>query len=967
MTRLHRLSPDFRIMILIGLALFMPTATCSQPSDSICFCKPYTWLFGEWVAPPRLPLVADINGDNYADLIYASPAERLVDISLSGKGLKPLRGRRLLEDLPQTVLSMCACSNQKTGIIAILGADGMLTQAQSDARGSWKATGAGRIADIRGKGWLVSGSFVSLDETDLAVIAPSGVVRLVALETGKSHGWLRLPEGIISAAAGDVDGDGFAELALQTKTKVTLYRLRETAQKMLSLANPKGQQALAMGDVNADGKADLLANGCILLGPDLKKKTFLDGWEGFRKPVLAFLADMNDDNLADVVVQHEGPDYYGSLESDCDIYLTYHKNDSDWDDDGLDNVDEEKLGTDPTNRDTDNDGLLDGWEVHGFGETDFPAMGASPLHKDVFIMNVPANGTSCKEIERQMKDVVVPFFAKLPYKNLDGTQGFAIHSTVTPPLSTEQTNGKGWEQLADELFPRDSVGSWHWMEISGIFGGGQSALLADVGSTGMDSWIHELGHQLGLTHSGKWSASSPTYFSLMNYAYSSQFNGKPSDIRFSTGELASLVLNERHLQERIPYPYEKLKCLWGKPYEFRVKALSPNETWVDWNWNGILDLRPVGTDINWLEVTNLGPEFNLSGRPIDANTAYQDYTDFTPKLAVYDGNLYCLVVRRPPLDPKAARPGFGRLMISRYKGHHSFEPGSVIDNAVTGDPSAVSDGKALYVFYPTASGVVYRFGKPNGLSAPILVSESIGLQVRAFVWKSTVYALFYPGPERNIVYRSVKESVLGTARDLGIKSTTPPGIAIDTVHHELLLGIARKQGNQAFRWQLCRYVLDDETEAFKQVAWEWLGGEKSGWSGSSRPDLIFNAEHENGPEGRIYFIWSDKAEPSIGKTSTFIAQSTAYRSKHGGWILKRVDNSSCCSRLTPEAAWFNDDIVLAQTYCSDSALTDGSVFLCYQGLGISDIDMADSDDISLMANYGIPRSINTFTNMLPCK
>jgi hypothetical protein len=29
----------------------------------ITFSEPYTWLFGGWVAPPRLPMLADVNGD----------------------------------------------------------------------------------------------------------------------------------------------------------------------------------------------------------------------------------------------------------------------------------------------------------------------------------------------------------------------------------------------------------------------------------------------------------------------------------------------------------------------------------------------------------------------------------------------------------------------------------------------------------------------------------------------------------------------------------------------------------------------------------------------------------------------------------------------------------------------------------------------------------------------------------------
>lgn len=950
------------IALCIGLmtCLTVPASTSSTSMPDIGFCKPYTWLFGGWVAPPRLPLLADANGDGYADFVYASPAKKLIDVSLNGRGLKPLRGERLLSDLSQPILSMCAgmpCG--KTTVIAILGMDGTLTKALGDEKGKYTAMSLGSVAGIRGKGWLLAGKLISADRDDLAVVTPDGIVRLVALQTGELIRQLRLPGGVIAVAAGDADGDGRSELALQTKQEVTLYQLGETARKLASLRTPRGQPALAMGDVNADGKADLLVNGYVFLGAGFKESISLNGWESFSKPVRAFLADVNGDGMTDVVVQHQGPDYYGSFEADCNVYLTYRKSDPDWDDDGLGNAEEGELGADPLNRDTDYDGLLDGWEVHGFSNSDFPGMGASPLHKDIFVMNMPTNGSPPGRIEQYMKDTIVPFFAKLPYKNLDGAQGFAIHFTVMPSVSTEQTNDKGWEELADEFFPRDHIGSWHWMQISAMRGSGQSALLADVGSTGMDSWIHELGHQLSLTHSGKWGASSPTYTSLMNYAYSGQW----ANIHFSTGDLAALVLNEQRLSEKIPYSYEKLKYLSSDPYGFRMKALGPNETWIDWNWNGILDDKPAKADITWAGGVDTGPGYNPSGRPIDISGAFDDYTDFAPELVAHGGELYYLVIKRPPINADDPRPGSGPLLISRYQGNHSFGQGTVIDPAATNDPSAVSDGKTLYIFYPTSKGVTYRFGQPDNLSTPFLIPESAGFYVRAFVWESTIYVLLYSGPDKSVLYRSVKQDILGPVHDLGIKSTIPPGTTIDTIHHQLLLGTAQTQGDQTDRWQLRRFAWHDTAGIFTQASWEWLGGDKARWCGNRRPGLIFDARPNAGRKGRVFFFGRGFAEPVTAMTSVFMAQSIAYKDYNGGWLRKRIGDAWCRSRLTPAVVWFNGDIVLAGTWGSNSALTDGGVFLCYEGMGIADVDMADFDDISLMARYGIARSIGTFARM----
>ena len=944
----------------------MPAGAASTSAERFGFCKSYTWLFGSWVAPPRLPLLADVNGDGYADFLYASPNEKLIDVSFNGHGLKPLRGQRFLQYLPQPILSMCKIQHfGKPATVFILGIDGALTRARADENGDYTATSLGSLAGVKGKRWLLAGRLISTDRDDLAVVSPNGGVCLVDSQTGKSICQFKLSGGAVAAVAGDIDGDGRAELALQTKADVVLYRLGKTAQKLTSLRCPSGQSALAMGDVNADGRADLLVNGCAFLGPDFKQSISLDGWKSFSKPVQAFLADINGDGRADVVVQHSGSDYYGSREADCNVYLAYCQNDLDWDDDGLSNVEETELRTDPLDRDTDYDGLLDGWEVHGFGGQDLAAMGASPLHKDVFVMNVLQNGSSRGEIEQHMQDTVVPFFAKLPYKNPDGTLGFAIHFTVVPLVQAKQTIGQGWEQLADELFPRDRIGSWHWMEITGTSGGGQSSLLDDVGSTGLDSWIHELGHQLGLTHSGKWGASSPTYTSLMNYAYCCQFNGQLANIHFSTGELAALVLNEQRLPERISLPYEKLKSLSSKPYEFRMRPLGPSETWIDWNWNGTLDGKPVKANISWGAGVDTGPLYNPSGRPTDVGGAFDDYTDFAPELIAHNGELYYLVVKRPPISSNDSRPRPGPLMMSRYQGNHSFGAATVIDTAVTNDPSAASDGKTLYVFYSTVKGVMYRFGHPDNLSKPIAVPQSAGFYVRAFAWRNTVYALFYAGTDKSIRYRPVKRGILGPVYDLGIKSTIPPGAVVDTIHHQLLLGAAQTKGNTSYRWQLHRFAWDDQAGGFKEVSREWLGGEKSGWCGSGRPSLIFDASSDAGPEGRIFFFCRGFKEQAMGLANVFIVQNVAYKDYNGGWLLKRIGDVSRQSRLTPGVAWFDGDIVTARTCGSDSPLTDGGVAISYKGLGITDVDMADFDDISLMADYGIARSIGTFAQMPP--
>src|SRR5207248_6101240 len=64
------------LLLLFALSAPQPSVAAPPQAADVGFCKPYTWLFGGWVAPPRMPLLGDINGDGYADFVYASPRDK---------------------------------------------------------------------------------------------------------------------------------------------------------------------------------------------------------------------------------------------------------------------------------------------------------------------------------------------------------------------------------------------------------------------------------------------------------------------------------------------------------------------------------------------------------------------------------------------------------------------------------------------------------------------------------------------------------------------------------------------------------------------------------------------------------------------------------------------------------------------------------------------------------------------------
>ncbi|MBI2297485.1 MAG: VCBS repeat-containing protein [Armatimonadetes bacterium] len=941
----------------VGRAADTPPTPFAPPTAEQGFAKPYLWLYGGWVAPPRTPLLADVNGDGYADFVYATPNERLIDVSLNGRGWKPMRGKRLLSDLPEAICSMCGGRlGGKTCDLAVLGARGGLLKALSDDKGHYpQTTSLATLPELAGRAWLFAGKVVSSDLDDLIVVDSEG--RVVVLDAaGKVFGRGELRTPVAAAAAGDLDGDGKTELVIRTRARVAAYHLAGAGpERSVVLPAPAGRDALAVGDVNADGKADILSGGQVLLAPDFRQALPIPGWETIKEPVTAMLADVAGHGRADVVLQHLGKEYYGSFEADCDLYIAWQRGDPDWDCDGLSNEEEAKTGSDPLDRCTSHDGLLDGWKVHGFWGVDFPGMGASPLHKDVFVQNLPFDTVPIDEMEKYQREHIAPFFADLPYTNVDGTKGFAIHAiTLSPAWSEKDHKGRSWQSIADETFPPDRFGLYHWMLVTGMGGGGQSYQLADAGSCNMRAWVHEFGHQLGLSHSGKWPTWSPTYRSLMNYSG----GGK-----FSTGELADVVLNESHLPGKLPWPLAKVEFLSKPPYSFHLQEAGPDATLVDWGWTGQFTDGPVQANISY--------GYSLSGRRHSRLSAgfrgtYECFTDYSPELADHLGVLYLLVNERHEKlkfeDPRTEPPV---LTLRRYLEREVWGKPVELATDATGDPCALSNGKEFYVFYPTAEGVAYRWGAPGRLSTPRLIPYTQGAYVRAASFHGLVWLFLYYGEDKTIRYRSVDGDQLGSDHDLGILSTIPPGAATDTIHDQLLLSTAGLQGKWKYRWQVQRCDWDAATAGFKPHATEWVGGDKVEWRGNLRTLLIFDARPEMGKDGRIYYIGRGENAKPDDAGCFFTAKTVSYKDFNDGWMLNLVYDEWSQSRRSVAACWHADNYVRAYAAGSGSADSDGAIHVDYNGLGIGHVDMGDFDDISLMANYGIARSITTFARMPP--
>lgn len=251
-------------------------------------------------------------------------------------------------------------------------------------------------------------------------------------------------------------------------------------------------------------------------------------------------------------------------------------------------------GTNPAVADTDGDGIKDGDEVLGtLAGLDLPAMGVSPLHKDILIEydwfddNIEpgvCGPHSHKPIPLTLNSVSATF-AAAPVANPDGITGVnMIHDTgqggvfnggnlIVDADAVLSTGVSGAEYLSYKSanFAANRNGYFHYVILphrynvsstsSGqaeIFGDDMIVSLYCSSSPGnvAKTIVHELGHNLNLRHGGNTNCNyKPNYNSVMNYLY--QFPGVDTNctppgnnvIDYSIGD--RLTLDENNLDESV--------------------------------------------------------------------------------------------------------------------------------------------------------------------------------------------------------------------------------------------------------------------------------------------------------------------------------------------------------------------------------------------------------------------------------
>ncbi|GAA5108741.1 hypothetical protein [Nocardia iowensis] len=289
--------------------------------------------------------------------------------------------------------------------------------------------------------------------------------------------------------------------------------------------------------------------------------------------------------------------------------------------------------------DTDGDALPDEWEKNGYDangdgkiDVDLPKMGANPNHKDIFVEMDYMNG---RLATGAALDRIVKVFADAPVNNPDNRPGITLHLDAGNARGATYDLGGGNQVPYDsDLSPVDdqvaaikrthfnSVRSrvFHYMIWADAYNNGCSSGISlgipadtfivslgpkcgwnpgDDGNVG--TFIHELGHNLGLKHGGVDHVNyKPNYLSVMNYSF--QFSGVPktdSSSYFGYSSVNPPALDENALQERqgLGPVAAGWRTVYFCPDNTRKRTQSADQP-IDWNCNGSIQSSAVRTSVN---------------------------------------------------------------------------------------------------------------------------------------------------------------------------------------------------------------------------------------------------------------------------------------------------------------------------------------------------------------------------------
>jgi hypothetical protein len=645
----------------------------------------------------------------------------------------------------------------------------------------------------------------------------------------------------------------------------------------------------------------------------------------------------------------------------------------DFDGDGLTNDEEKAIGTDPRSRDTDGDGLLDGWEVHGLprgiqlgdliGLFDPKATGAeadrrlSPLRQDVIVNVSYFEGVNPEQFRPQMARAQ-QVYRDLSNLNPDGSHGVWVHMREVPGFVSKEDQKMPWWDVGNKYFPASERGLMHWMQVT-PHGGGQSGETADMGGCG-NGWAvfaHEFGHQLSLSHTGDSAPGwCPLYTSLMNYAYSYSFDGDGNKPHLSNGEFRAAILDERHLKEKLDFPIDKLKFLANHPFRFTLKDNGDGTTLIDWNQNGVFDTGEVEADINYGGSTHAGERKTIG------------LVGSAASLACINGK--CLMAAS---DHKQTT-----VNIRCYRGGDNWTPDAPVANSASRfDPvlvgSAGGDTEDGAVFDRRFEGwniarVTLSPSSPSGEEAPPTIGPLVALPDLPAADLSAIriagrYLIITRHDTDALEYRWLtfgEKPILSEPKPFTLQSMVPVGITQGEDGKLTVVSSIRHPQKGPFCMQVTTLAINGDDIAESPP--EWTHGHGHNHC-TSRPVPVW---HKSGTDAQPQLVifhtgWTD----ANGCWTAWRTTRIGNKALDDGWLTSQLYDEWTRSRV---AVGFADGPQgTVYTFRWDPGdhrdWKVNTLFVAYNGYGIDDQPMRDFDDAAKISKWGIRQSILTMRRL----
>jgi hypothetical protein len=299
--------------------------------------------------------------------------------------------------------------------------------------------------------------------------------------------------------------------------------------------------------------------------------------------------------------------------------------------------------------DDDGDSLPNGWELHGYDannngtiDVDLPALGANYRRKDIFVemdYMYRADAANGLAPNQNVLNSIVAVFNSAPVSNPDGSTGITIHlelDDLVPYDYTLDPYTTEFNALKSVYFDANRTAVYHYMIWANRYStstssgvsmgipatdflvtlGGWNSNAGDTDYQKIGTFIHELGHNLGLTHGGNDHTNyKPNYLSVMNYRFQTigvYRNGVWYNFDYQRFDLPSL--NESALNETLGLNgggaltgYGTIHDCPGGADRFTANAGGA----LDWNCDGDTLDTNVAVDINQSGTyTTLGSQNN---------------------------------------------------------------------------------------------------------------------------------------------------------------------------------------------------------------------------------------------------------------------------------------------------------------------------------------------------------------------